>query len=169
MIVCGLVFHFNVQIKPLFETKMTNRKVNGLRKKMVAASQKWRCASCDELLEATFEVDHKVRLCDGGANSSENLQALCQTCHGRKTFNEQMMDIESEKRESITNVVNDIKLIKCLWCHEIITEPKDPRQRYHDEIRAPFNKSCKHLQKLATHEKWKKEQQRVSQFGAFVW
>lgn len=37
---------------------------------------------------AKFHTDHKGRKADGGDDSPENFQALCQICHGEKTANE---------------------------------------------------------------------------------
>ena len=54
-------------------------------KRVVAASQKWRCAACNRLLSAHFEIDHGLALSLGGSNSRRNLQALCPCCHRAKT------------------------------------------------------------------------------------
>jgi len=43
------------------------------------------CAKCG--YDAT-EVDHKVPLARGGTNDEENLQALCKSCHSKKTRSE---------------------------------------------------------------------------------
>ena len=61
------------------------RSVSETKKKYVAASQHWKCAHCNNELSAWFEVDHKVRLEDGGSNHVDNLRALCRECHGKKT------------------------------------------------------------------------------------
>jgi hypothetical protein len=53
--------------------KATKRSVSETKKKYVAAQQGW------------FEVDHKIRLDNGGSNSVDNLVALCRDCHGKKT------------------------------------------------------------------------------------
>ena len=53
--------------------------------RLVAASQAWRCACCDELLTAFYEIDHSRALALGGDNSRRNLQALCPACHRAKT------------------------------------------------------------------------------------
>jgi 5-methylcytosine-specific restriction endonuclease McrA len=37
------------------------------------------------MLNAWFEVDHKIRLADGGSNHVDNLVAYCRECHGEKT------------------------------------------------------------------------------------
>lgn len=66
------------------------RSVSETKKKYVAASQNWRCKHCDQTLSAWFEVDHVVRLDDGGSNHVENLVALCRECHGAKTAAELM-------------------------------------------------------------------------------
>lgn len=66
--------------------KKHKRNVNGLTKKQVAASQKWTCNHCKELLDATYEIDHIHPLFKGGDNSISNLQALCRNCHAKKTM-----------------------------------------------------------------------------------
>jgi hypothetical protein len=67
------------------------RSVSGYRKRYVAASQSWMCAGrCGQLLPASFEVDHIVRLDRGGDNNVTNLVALCRNCHGHKTFVEML-------------------------------------------------------------------------------
>lgn len=63
----------------------TSRSVSGTKKKYVAAQQSWKCHDCKTQLDAWFEVDHKIRLADGGSNHIDNLVALCRNCHGKKT------------------------------------------------------------------------------------
>ena len=63
----------------------TNRSVSGTKKKFVAARQQWRCASCQNMLDHTYEVDHIQELQYGGTNHVDNLEALCRNCHGQKT------------------------------------------------------------------------------------
>lgn len=63
----------------------TKRSVSETKKKYVAAQQGWNCGSCKKQLPAWFEVDHKVRLDNGGSNHVDNLVALCRDCHGKKT------------------------------------------------------------------------------------
>lgn len=69
-------------------------------KKIVAASQRWCCARCKELLSRTFEVDHKCALYRGGANDPENLQALCAGCHREKTVEEHLQSMREEQRRA---------------------------------------------------------------------
>jgi hypothetical protein len=64
------------------------RSVGESLKKTVAAGQKWTCAMCQQMLPATFEVDHKIALYLGGTNERSNLQALCPNCHRAKTVEE---------------------------------------------------------------------------------
>lgn len=66
------------------------RSVSEARRKFVAARQKWCCGQCQQMLSASFEIDHIVRLDRGGDNSVENLVALCRNCHGAKTNMELM-------------------------------------------------------------------------------
>ena len=68
----------------------TKRSVSETKKKYVAASQDWKCGHCQNQLDHTFEIDHKVRLEYGGGNDVQNLIALCRNCHGKKTASENM-------------------------------------------------------------------------------
>jgi len=68
----------------------TKRSVSETKKKFVASRQDWRCNSCGKQLPAWFEVDHIVRLDNGGTNHVDNLVALCRDCHGQKTALESM-------------------------------------------------------------------------------
>lgn len=64
------------------------RSVSESKKKFVAAQQNWKCGNCREQLPAWFEIDHTVRLDQGGSNHVDNLVALCRECHGKKTMME---------------------------------------------------------------------------------
>ena len=66
-------------------SKNVKRSVSETKKKYVAAQQGWNCGGCKRQLPAWFEVDHKIRLDNGGSNSVDNLVALCRDCHGKKT------------------------------------------------------------------------------------
>lgn len=70
--------------------KATKRSVSETKKKYVASLQNWKCGHCQNQLNAWFEVDHKMRLENGGGNDVENLIALCRDCHGKKTAMENM-------------------------------------------------------------------------------
>jgi hypothetical protein len=63
---------------------------NGMTKKdreNVAASQGWKCKQCEKLFEngSLYEIDHITPVHAGGRNHVSNLQALCSSCHARKT------------------------------------------------------------------------------------
>lgn len=66
------------------------RNVTGLMKKKVAADQGWKCGHCGAMLDATYEVDHRLALFQGGSNDMSNLVALCPGCHRTKTVNERL-------------------------------------------------------------------------------
>lgn len=70
--------------------KIKARSVSEARKKAVAASQGWRCSACNDMLSATYEVDHIVELQDGGSNEISNLTAMCRNCHGEKTLQQRL-------------------------------------------------------------------------------
>ena len=75
---------------PVYERQNTPtsklRKVSDQLKKIVASQQHWNCKKCNNILDATYEVDHIIALEDGGNNDIHNLQALCRNCHGKKTM-----------------------------------------------------------------------------------
>jgi len=70
--------------------KPNSRSVSETKKKYVASNQSWKCAHCGSQLAASFQVDHIIRLADGGTNHIDNLEALCCNCHGKKTMIENM-------------------------------------------------------------------------------
>ena len=70
--------------------KGTKRSVSETKKKFVASRQQWNCNDCNSQLNAWFEVDHKIRLENGGSNHVDNLVALCRECHGKKTAMENL-------------------------------------------------------------------------------
>jgi hypothetical protein len=72
------------------QVKTTKRVVSETKKKFVASRSGWKCTSCGEMLTATFEVDHVVRLQHGGSNHVDNLVAMCRSCHGNKTLLENL-------------------------------------------------------------------------------
>lgn len=67
-----------------------HRKVSPGTKKVVAAEQEWKCGHCQQLLKASYEIDHIKPLFKGGSNHRSNLMALCRNCHGEKTLLEQV-------------------------------------------------------------------------------
>lgn len=76
---------------PLPGTRTKHRRnVGALLKKKVAASQAWKCGSCGQMLDETYEVDHIVALDHGGTNDPSNLRALCPHCHRKKTVDERI-------------------------------------------------------------------------------
>lgn len=70
--------------------KGTKRSVSETKKKYVAYMQDWKCNDCKNKLTHTFEIDHNIRLENGGGNDVSNLVALCRECHGQKTAKENM-------------------------------------------------------------------------------
>ena len=66
--------------------KIHKRNVSSLTKKMIASNQEWKCGSCKQILDYTYEIDHHIPLFKGGSNELTNLIALCRNCHGKKTL-----------------------------------------------------------------------------------
>lgn len=84
--------HQQNQVNRIMESgkKGTKRCVSETKKKFVASQQGWTCGHCQRQLPAWFEVDHKIRLENGGSNHVDNLVALCRDCHGKKTAMENL-------------------------------------------------------------------------------
>ena len=61
------------------------RSVSDSKKRFVASRQGWKCGHCGETLNSFYQVDHKIRLDQGGSNHIDNLMALCAGCHSIKT------------------------------------------------------------------------------------
>lgn len=76
--------------QPSHNPRIVKRSVSETKKKYVASMQGWKCGHCGKQLNAWFEVDHKIRLDNGGSNEVQNLVALCRECHGEKTARENM-------------------------------------------------------------------------------
>ena len=72
--------------KEKFSPLVCQRRVTPLQKKIVASDQGWKCRTCRQTLDYTYEVDHIQPLFQGGSNDIANLQALCRGCHGKKTI-----------------------------------------------------------------------------------
>ena len=101
------------------------RSISEPEKKFVAARQKWRCSSCDNLLESTYQVDHTIALMNGGEDSVSNMTAMCVSCHCKKTQIEHIdrATIRRNKEEKYPHrediVIKDGRMIKCSVCLKI--------------------------------------------------
>jgi hypothetical protein len=84
------LFEKNVSSPTASGKPQVKRSVSETKKKFIAYKQNWQCGKCNKVLNAWFEVDHKVRLEYGGDNQLDNLVALCRECHGEKTAMENM-------------------------------------------------------------------------------
>lgn len=61
------------------------------------------CQMCEE--EPSQEVDHITPLAEGGDDSMENLQGLCESCHSKKTMRE--TDTSKQEYEYSFNTPHD--------------------------------------------------------------
>jgi 5-methylcytosine-specific restriction protein A len=53
---------------------------------LIAYRQQYKCNMCRDLLHPdALDIDHCEELRDGGEDEMKNLQALCPTCHAKKT------------------------------------------------------------------------------------
>lgn len=61
--------------------------------------QQHRCAICKEKgIRKGYDIDHKVALCNGGANSPDNLQLVCRKCHIEKSKKDYLIWKKRRKR-----------------------------------------------------------------------
>ena len=104
------------------------RRVSEPEKKVVAARQSWQCSGCSKLLEATYQVDHTVALCNGGRDHVNNMSAMCVRCHAHKTQREHIERVQSKivvpdadyyspDREDV--VIGDGRVQMCVVCGAI--------------------------------------------------
>ena len=69
--------------------KKRKRALNQALRIDIAYRQGYACNACGLFpIPPTFQLDHVIRLADGGADDVDNLQALCVECHARKTRSE---------------------------------------------------------------------------------
>jgi 5-methylcytosine-specific restriction endonuclease McrA len=95
------------------------RRLTGHEKRIVAARGGWKCAICGMVLPATYEVDHVIPLQKGGDDDIANCQALCRSCHGNKTQEE-----EAERIRTIWNLKNSSSErppLMCMKCNRIVS------------------------------------------------
>ena len=85
--------NINEALKKKIETlenkpKQKRSFVNQVNRYQIAASQKWCCRICTELLPGVFHIDHTIPLKFGGDDNLENVTAVCIQCHALKTHEE---------------------------------------------------------------------------------
>ena len=85
-----LINNYDAEQLDAYQKNNEKRNVNGYMKKFVASNQKWTCKHCQNILDASYEIDHIIPLYKGGTNDATNLVALCRNCHGVKTTKERM-------------------------------------------------------------------------------
>jgi hypothetical protein len=82
-----LFINYFLYKKPI-QRKQKRNVLTPLLKKKIASNQKWKCKTCHQLLDYTYEIDHIHPVYKGGTNNINNLQALCRHCHGKKTLDD---------------------------------------------------------------------------------
>ena len=95
------------------------RRLTAHEKKIVAAKGEWKCAVCGIVLPATYEVDHVIPLQKGGDDDIHNCQALCRSCHGKKTQEE-----EAERIQTVWNLKKSVckkPPLMCLRCGIVVS------------------------------------------------
>ena len=94
------------------------RRITAYEKRIVAARQQWKCAHCQSLLTATFEVDHITPLHRGGDDDYEtNCHALCCECHRKKTQREEIERL----REQHATRNKTVPSLTCSKCQAVVS------------------------------------------------
>jgi len=95
----SIIISFNNALSELLKKGGRKRAVSNKERMQIAASQEWKCKSCNNLFgkDLTFEIDHKIAWCRGGSTRKVNLQALCPNCHAKKSNQEKFMIFENFK------------------------------------------------------------------------
>jgi predicted HNH restriction endonuclease len=93
------------------------RNVSALTKRIVAANASWRCEACDNVVSASYEIDHRIPLWKGGTNEISNLQCLCAECHSQKTVQ------ENQEREEKRRMFSSLRRppLQCVQCLHIVS------------------------------------------------
>ena len=78
--------------------------------RIVGARQGWRCLLCNDTLDSTYELDHVIEHADGGSDDISNAQALCQSCHAKKTQSWRMQRVEAIRAAKAQDVQPEQKL-----------------------------------------------------------
>ena len=92
---------------------MVVRRLTGHQKRIVAARGEWRCGYCEELLDSTYEIDHRVPLWRGGADHIDNCWALHAHCHAKKTQAEEVERLHARFEASRTGRPSPLSCIRC--------------------------------------------------------
>lgn len=89
------------------------RRLTTHEKRVVAARDGWRCGRCGELLDATYEVDHRIPLHRGGDDHVDNCQALHVACHKEKTLAEEIERLNAVARASESDRRPPLSCTRC--------------------------------------------------------
>jgi hypothetical protein len=79
-----------------------SRKLKESDKKVIASSQAWKCKKCDNILSATYQIDHIIPFSITFDDSYSNLQALCVNCHSQKSQTESNRINQFKKKQSLS-------------------------------------------------------------------
>ena len=91
---------------PPWEGKTDDAKIPGRVKIRLFDAANGRCSQCGiHLIPGHFAFDHIVALANGGRHAEDNLQVLCDICHGCKTKRDQKVkSARNRKRKSLLGI-----------------------------------------------------------------
>jgi hypothetical protein len=93
----------------------SSRKLKETDKKMIAASQLWKCKKCEKILTSSYQIDHIIPFSVSADDSYDNLQALCPNCHCSKSQRENIRILQYKKLTALE------KKTVCWFCTKEIS------------------------------------------------
>ena len=94
------------------------RRLSAHEKRVVAARDGWKCAACGGMLDATYEIDHRVPLHLGGDDDIDNCEPLHKACHALKTQRE---EIERLRRLESARYSSRRPPLECSRCGRLVS------------------------------------------------
>jgi hypothetical protein len=94
----------------------STRKLKETDKKVIAASQLWKCKKCEKILSSSYQIDHIIPFSVSADDSYDNLQALCSNCHSSKSQRENIRILQYKKLNALS------KKNLCWFCTKEIND-----------------------------------------------
>ncbi len=71
--------------------------VAGSQKKAVFITQKGKCALCKKQLIDSIHYDHIREVCKGGKSITDNLRAICASCHDKRHILDKAKEMDKKR------------------------------------------------------------------------
>lgn len=78
--------------------KNKRQPIGSSQKKVVLKKQKYKCAKCGKPLQMSIHFDHIKPISKGGKSTTDNLRALCPTCHGDRHIEDTAKELNKKRK-----------------------------------------------------------------------